>query len=130
MVDTLEYLYRGGRCSGVAAFVGGAFKLHPTIVVENGKMLPTKKYRGKMSSVLMNYAADRETDLHHARKQRVFITHSGCDEKLVDSVKTYLENLHLFEEVLITRAGGVISSHCGPGTLGILYILDEEQTDA
>lgn len=127
VVDTLEYLYRGGRCSGVAAFVGGAFKLHPTIVVENGKMLPTKKYRGKMNSVLLNYAKDQEANLKKARPQRVFITHSGCDEELLKSVYDYLESLGIFEEILITRAGGVISCHCGPGTLGVLYILGEEE---
>lgn len=127
VVDTLEYLYRGGRCSGVAAFVGGAFKLHPTIVVENGKMLPTKKYRGKMNSVLLNYAKDQEANLKKARPQRVFITHSGCDEELLKSVHDYLESLGIFEEILITRAGGVISCHCGPGTLGVLYILGEEE---
>lgn len=127
VVDTLEYLYRGGRCSGVAAFVGGAFKLHPTIVVENGKMLPTKKYRGKMNSVLLNYAKDQEANLKKAKPQRVFITHSGCDEELLKSVYDYLESLGIFEEILITRAGGVISSHCGPGTLGVLFILGEEE---
>ncbi|MDD6504969.1 MAG: DegV family protein [Lachnospiraceae bacterium] len=127
VVDTLEYLYRGGRCSGVAAFVGGAFKLHPTIVVENGKMIPTKKYRGKMNSVLLNYAKDQEANLKKARPQRVFITHSGCNEELLKSVHDYLESLGIFEEVLITRAGGVISCHCGPGTLGVLYILGEEE---
>ncbi len=123
VVDTLEYLHRGGRCSGVAAFVGGAFKLHPTIVVENGKMIPTKKYRGKMSSVLLSYAKDQEEKLKTARPARVFITHSGCDEALIKSVYDYLESLHIFEEILITRAGGVISSHCGPGTLGVLFIV-------
>lgn len=123
VVDTLEYLHRGGRCSGVAAFVGGAFKLHPTIVVENGKMMPTKKYRGKMSSVLLSYAKDQEEKLKTARPARVFITHSGCDEALIKSVYDYLESLSIFEEILITRAGGVISSHCGPGTLGVLFIV-------
>ncbi len=125
VVDTLEYLHRGGRCSGVAAFVGGAFRLHPTIVVEKGKMMPTKKYRGKMSSVLLSYAKDQEEKLKNARPARVFITHSGCDEALVKSVYDYLESLHIFEEILITRAGGVISSHCGPGTLGVLFIAKE-----
>lgn len=123
VVDTLEYLHRGGRCSGVAAFVGGAFKLHPTIVVENGKMMPTKKYRGKMSSVLLSYAKDQEENLKKARTDRVFITHSGCDEAWIKAVYDYLDGLHIFHEILVTRAGGVISSHCGPGTLGILFLV-------
>ena len=123
VVDTLEYLHRGGRCSGVAAFVGGAFKLHPTIVVENGKMAPTKKYRGKMSSVLLSYAKDQEENLKKARTDRVFITHSGCDEAWIKAVYDYLDGLHIFHEILVTRAGGVISSHCGPGTLGVLFLV-------
>ncbi len=124
VVDTLTYLHRGGRCSGLAALAGGALKLHPKILVEDGKMLPGKKYRGKMPVVIMEYAKELESDLQVARKSRVFITHSGCDEAIIDNVRNYLEELKLFDEILVTRAGSVISSHCGYGTLGILYILE------
>lgn len=124
VVDTLTYLHRGGRCSGVAALVGSTLKLHPQIVVENGKMLPSKKYRGKMSRVLATYAADLEEALKQARPDRVFITHSGCDESDIQSLYDFLKGLNHFNEILITRAGCVISSHCGPGTLGILFIAE------
>ena len=76
-----------------------------------------------MMSVIMDYTKDMEADLLQAKKDRVFITHSGCDSATVDSVYEYLKQLNHFEEILITRAGGVISSHCGPGTLGVLYIM-------
>ncbi len=122
VVDTLTYLHRGGRCSGLAALAGGMLKLHPKIVVKDGVMGPDKKYRGKINSVIMNYAQDMEESLLKAKKDRVFITHSGCDKEAVDSVKAYLESLNVFDEVLETRAGGVVSSHCGPGTLGVLFI--------
>lgn len=122
VVDTLTYLHRGGRCSAVAALAGGMLKLHPKIVVSNGKMDASKKYRGKIGSVIMSYAKDMEADLMNAKKDRVFITHSGCEESVINDVKTYLESLNVFEEILITRAGSVISSHCGPGTLGVLFI--------
>ena len=122
VVDTLTYLYRGGRCSGLAAMAGGVLKLHPKIVVEHGKMRPDKKYRGKIARVVMDYAKDMEESLKKAKKDRVFITHSGCDEAVIKEVQNYLEELHVFDEILITRAGGVISSHCGPGTLGVLFI--------
>lgn len=122
VVDTLTYLHRGGRCSSVAALAGGMLKLHPKIVVENGKMDASKKYRGKINSVILSYAKDMEEDLKNAKHDRVFITHSGCDEETIQCVKSYLEELALFDEILITRAGGVISSHCGPGTLGVLFI--------
>lgn len=122
IVDTLTFLHRGGRCSGVAALAGGALKLHPKIVVENGAMKPDKKYRGKMSSAILTYAKDLEMQLKNAKTDRVFITHSGCEEETIQSIYNFLEELNLFNEILITRAGGVISSHCGPGTLGVLFI--------
>lgn len=122
VVDTLTYLYRGGRCNAVSAMAGGVLKLHPKIVVENGAMNASKKYRGKINSVIMTYVKDMEDDLKEARPNRVFITHSGCDRQIVEEVHSYLENLGVFSEILETRAGGVISSHCGPGTLGVLFI--------
>ncbi len=124
VVDTLTYLHRGGRCSGLAALAGGMLKLHPKIVVKNGVMGPDKKYRGKMNSVILSYAKEMEEELRNARKDRVFITHSGCSQESIDSVKEYLESLGVFEEILVTRAGGVVSSHCGPGTLGVLFIAE------
>ena len=123
VVDTLTYLHRGGRCSSVAALAGGMLKLHPKIVVEEGAMHATKKYRGKIDAVILDYAKEMEEDLKQTKKDRVFITHSGCNQETIDSVKEYLQNLSHFDEILITRAGGVISSHCGPGTLGVLYII-------
>lgn len=125
VVDTLTYLYRGGRCSGLAAMAGSVLKLHPRIGVENGKMSPGKKYRGKLSKVIMSYVMDMEEDLKRARENRVFITHSGCEEEVIQEVIDYLKSLQVFEEILVTRAGGVISSHCGPGTLGVLFILKD-----
>lgn len=125
VVDTLTYLYRGGRCSGLAAMAGSVLKLHPKIVVENGKMKPEEKFRGKMTKVVMDYAKSMETDLKKARTDRVFITHSGCDAAEIEEVSAYLKSLNRFEEILVTRAGGVISSHCGPGTLGVLFIKGE-----
>ena len=122
IVDTLTFLHRGGRCSGVAALAGGALKLHPKIVVENGGMKPDKKYRGKMNSAILSYVKDLEPQIKNAKNDRVFITHSGCEEEIIESVRQYLSELGHFEEILITRAGGVISSHCGPGTLGVLFI--------
>ena len=125
VVDTLSYLHRGGRCSGLAAMMGGALRLHPRIAVAEGKMSPGKKYRGKMDRVILSYAQEMEAELRTARPQRVFITHSGCPESTIVPVRQWLESLGRFEEIHVTRAGGVISSHCGPGTLGVLFIAGE-----
>lgn len=122
VVDTLTYLHRGGRCSGLAALAGGMLQLHPRIAVKDGKMEPGKKYRGKMSSVIMTYVKEMEEDLKNARHDRVFITHSGCDAAVIGDVRAYLESLGLFDEILETRAGSIVSSHCGPGTLGVLFV--------
>lgn len=122
VVDTLTYLYRGGRCNAVSAMAGEVLRLHPKIVVENGAMDASKKYRGKINSVIMSYVKDMEKDLKSARPERVFITHSGCDRDTVNAVRSYLESFGIFHEILETRAGGVVSSHCGPGTLGVLFI--------
>ncbi|SEF97554.1 DegV family protein [Lachnospira multipara] len=122
VIDTLVYLQRGGRCSSVAAIAGGLLKLHPKIVVENGKMIASKKYRGSIDSAILKYVADLEEELAKAKKDRVFITHSGCDKELIAKVREKLEALNRFDEILVTRAGSVISSHCGPGTLGVLFM--------
>lgn len=126
VVDTLVYLHRGGRCSSTSALVGGVLKLKPKIVVQDGKMSADKKYRGKIDKVILEYVKDMEKDLLHAKKDRVFITHSGCPDEVIDKVKEYLKQLNYFKEILVTRAGGVISSHCGPGTLGVLFIAGKE----
>ena len=122
VVDTLVYLYRGGRCNAVSALIGGALALHPMIVVKDGKMDASRKYRGKIGKVIKNYAKDLEEDLKNAIPDRVFITHSECDAKTVEEVRDYIASLGIFKEIIETRAGGVISSHCGPGTLGVLFI--------
>ena len=122
VVDTLTYLARGGRCSSVVALTGGVLRIHPKIIVKDGKMEVSKKYRGQIKAVVMDYVKDMHYALLGARPQRVFVTHTSSDREMVENVKAYLESLGYFEEILETRAGGVISSHCGPGTLGVLFI--------
>ena len=124
VIDTLTYLSRGGRCSSVTALLAGTLKLHPEIVVKDGAMGVYKKYRGSLGNSVMKYATDLEEALLDADHDRVFITHTvrESERAIVDEVRKYLESLGVFKEVIETRAGGVISSHCGPGTLGILFI--------
>jgi DegV family protein with EDD domain len=124
VIDTLVYLHRGGRCSGLAALVGSVLKIHPRIAVSDGAMHPEQKYRGSNRKYVLEYVKDMEQDLLRARKDRVFITHSPCDKAIVDSVREYLEGLHHFDEILETDAGSVVASHCGPGTLGVLFIAE------
>lgn len=127
IVDTLTYLQRGGRCSAVTALMGNALKLKPRIAVADGKMGVSKKYRGNQRKTVLDYVTDMETDLLNAEQKRVFITHSGIAQEIIEEVKAYLESLQHFETISVTRAGGVISSHCGPGTLGVLFV-DKKET--
>lgn len=122
VIDTLTYLARGGRCSSVAALTGGVLRIHPKIIVKDGKMEVSKKYRGSIKKVVMDYVNDMHHALLCARPQRVFITHTSDNRELVEEVRAYLESLNYFDEIFETQAGGVISSHCGPGTLGVLFI--------
>lgn len=122
VVDSITYLYRGGRCSAVAAFGATALNLKPEIIVEDGKMRPNAKYRGRIDKALLKYVKAMENDLLKARADRVFITHSGCAQETIDKVYQYLKELNHFQEILVTRAGCVISSHCGYGTLGVLFV--------
>lgn len=122
VVDTLIYLHRGGRCSSITALLANTLKLKPEIVVRDGEMGVGKKYRGNIKSVLSKYVQDRKDELVEANPDRIFITHSGCDDEVINEIKKNLEDMNIFRDILITRAGGVISSHCGPNTLGVLYI--------
>jgi DegV family protein with EDD domain len=126
VIDTLTYLARGGRCTPVTALMANTLKLHPMIVVKDGKMGVSKKFLGKMDFALSKYVSELTKDLLAADKSRVFITHSGCSEATIEKVRVMLEELGCFDEILITRAGGVISSHCGPNTLGVLYYVNSD----
>lgn len=121
VVDTLTYLARGGRCSGATALVANTLKLHPCINVIDGRMEVGKKYRGSMNKALLHYVREKEEELKKADDTQVFITHSGVASEIVEQIRDYLASLGHFHEILETTAGGVISSHCGPGTLGVLY---------
>ena len=96
--------------------------LFRSIAVADGKMGVSGKYRGNQKKTVLTYVKDMEADLLRADKRRVFITHSGIAQEIIDDVKEYLESLQKFDTIHITRAGGVISSHCGPGTLGVLFV--------
>ena len=121
VIDTPTFLARGGRCTAVEAFMANALKLHPEILVKDGKMGAGRKVRGKPSVAVMAYVDGLIPALQKADTRRVFVTHSGSDREIIDAVKARLVELDRFDEILETQAGGVISSHCGPNTLGVLF---------
>jgi len=121
VVDTMEYLAKGGRCSSVVALAAGMLRIKPCIEVKNGKMGVAKKYRGKMSSVLKEYVSERLGAVSAVDTKRIFITHSGVSPEIVEAVRGYVKAEKPFIDILESRAGCTVSSHCGPGTLGILF---------
>lgn len=120
VVDTLEYLRMGGRCSAVAMLGANLLKIKPRIEVKDGKMGMGGKYRGTYDKVLIKYVQDMLSDTA-INPRRVFITHTKCDDSLVKQVIEEVKRLMPFEEVFETTAGCVITSHCGPNTLGVLF---------
>ena len=122
VIDTLEFLWKGGRCSGVAALGANMLKLKPCIEVIDGKMSVGKKYRGNIDKVIPQYIKDRLDSTPHVVRRRVFITHTFEDRAPVEAALKQAKDSGMFDEVLETKAGCTIYSHCGPGTLGILYI--------
>ena len=121
-----------GRCANcgavngsVAAIGANILKLKPRIDVLNGNMLSTKKYRGRTAKCFAAYADDMLKGKDNIRQNRIFITHSGIDPDIIELMK---EKIHEWqpdiENIYVTRAGGTISCHCGPGTLGILYMYE------
>ena len=122
VIDSLEYLHKGGRCSTIAALGANLLNLKPCIGVKDGKMGVGKKYRGKFSLVLPQYIAERMGDASDIRIDKVFVTHAGCDPEIVESCVNEVKRIAPEANVMITRAGCTISSHCGRNTLGVLFI--------
>ncbi len=122
VIDSLEFLYKGGRCSSLEAFGANLLQLKPCIAVRDGQMGATKKYRGRFADVLPKYVNDRIGDASDICLDRVFVTHAGCDMDIVNKCVEQVKSLAPFAEVHITRAGCTISSHCGKNTLGVLFI--------
>jgi DegV family protein with EDD domain len=122
VIDTLLYLWKGGRCSGVAALGANVLKLKPCIEVKNGKMDVGKKYRGNFDKVIIQYVTDRLKDRDDIDYRRIFVTHpSGVPRDVCENVIRTVKSLGPFEEVVETLAGGTISCHCGPVCLGVLF---------
>ncbi len=125
VLDTLEFLRAGGRCSALAAFGANLLGLKPSIKVfndQNGCMGVGKKYRGKLEKVIFEYIDDTLAEYDNIKTDRAFVTYSTMDADLVKKVYDYVEQKGIFKEIFITTASGTISSHCGPNTLGVLFM--------
>jgi len=122
VIDGLEYLYKGGRCSALSVLGANLLKLKPCIEVKDGAMGVGKKYRGNFAMVTKEYIKERLVNIDDIDTTRVFLTNSGCDETIEKETAELVKETGLFDEVFVTHAGCTVSSHCGPNTLGILFI--------
>ncbi len=123
VVDTLLYLYKGGRCSAVSALGANLLSLKPCIEVKNGKMGVGKKYRGSITKCLTDYVRDRLNNIDRIDPSRIFVTSTAVGDELPNLIAQQVRDYGYFKEILVTRAGSTIACHCGPNTLGILYML-------
>jgi len=122
ILNQLEYLKKGGRCSALTVLGANMLKLKPCIEVKDGKMGVGKKYRGNFEKCLKEYIVDRLSGRDDLELARVFVTHSGISKDLVDLAVNTVRELQPFKEICVTQAGCTVSSHCGPDTIGVLYI--------
>lgn len=123
--DQLDYLHKGGRCSSMKMLVANALKIHPKIVMKDGQLVQGGKYRGHMERCISQYIDELKNEYPRYEKTRCFVTHSSADPALVELAKKKVKASFDFNEIIETVAGSIITSHCGQGTLGVLFVYEE-----
>lgn len=122
VMDRLEYMVKGGRCSSVAALGANLLNLKPCIEVRDGKMAVVKKYRGHIEKCIAAYVKDRLDSRDDLDSGTIFLTHTAIAQEAVDATHAEIEKYHSFRNIYETVAGCTVSCHCGPGTLGVLFV--------
>lgn len=122
LLDQLKYMVKGGRCSSAAALGANLLNLKPCIEVRDGKMSVVKKYRGNYAKCLASYVRDRLADREDIVRNELFLTYTPVSEDCLNAVKETIDACGNFENVYETTAGCTVSCHCGPGTLGVLFV--------
>lgn len=122
LLDQLKYMAKGGRCSSATALGANLLNLKPCIEVRDGKMSVVKKYRGPYAKCLASYVKDRLADREDIQRRELFVTYTPIDNNCKQAVFEAVEQYGNFETVYETTAGCTISCHCGPGTLGVLFV--------
>ncbi len=122
LLDKLQYMVKGGRCSSAAALGANLLNLKPCIEVKDGKMSVVKKYRGSYDKCLASYVKDRLADRDDLQRENLFVTRTPVSDDCLQSVKEAVDSCADFENIYWTMAGCTVSCHCGPGTLGVLFI--------
>jgi len=127
ILNQLEFLHKGGRCSGVAALGANLLKLKPCIEVVDGSMKVGKKYRGTYEKCALEYVRDRLEGNDNIENDIIFLTWTGVDAKLLKEIEKEIKKYQKFRTIIVNEAGSTITGHCGPGTFGILYFRKENK---
>lgn len=122
LLDRLDYMVKGGRCSGAAALGANLLSLKPCIEVKDGKMVVVKKYRGHIEKCMASYVKDRLAERENLDDERIFITHTDVSKESLEATINGVRQYGNFKNVYETVAGCTVSCHCGPGTMGILFV--------
>lgn len=122
IVDRLDYLYKGGRCSMLSMLGANVLHIRPCIEVADGKMVVARKYRGAYERCIRQYLADRFRSKEQLDSKRIFITHTGLNDKALQTIREIVDSEMQFDEVIVSRAGSTITSHCGENTFGIIVL--------
>ncbi len=122
LLDQLQYMVKGGRCSSVVALGANLLNLKPCIEVKDGKMGVVKKYRGNYTKCLASYVKDRLADREDIVRKELFLTYTPVTDEALSVVKEAIDTYGNFETVYESTAGCTVSCHCGPATLGVLFI--------
>lgn len=123
-IDKMDYLHKGGRCSGLASFFATALRIKPSLLLKDGKIVVGQKYKGNSVAVAEKYTNNIFDMFQTPDPRRVFITHTLTDQAVVDKVKEVVAKRFSFAEVIETTASSTVTSHCGKGTIGVLFIND------
>ena len=122
LLDRLDYMVKGGRCSAVVALGANLLNLKPCIEVKNGKMSVVKKYRGSYAKCLASYVKDRLTNRDDLNRETLFVTRTPVSDACLEAVENAVNDYADFKNIYWTMAGCTVSCHCGPGTLGVLFV--------
>lgn len=122
VIDKLDYLKKGGRCSAVTAFGANLLNIKPSICMKNGTLAVEKKYRGAFRQCVRRYIEERlDAVKDRCVPDIIFLTHAACSEAVLEEAADLIRSRGIFSEILVTEAGCTVSSHCGPNTLGIIF---------
>jgi DegV family protein with EDD domain len=122
VIDRLDYLHRGGRCSALESEGSRLLKIKPCIEVVGGKMIVGKKFRGSFEKVMRRFIAAKLAERNDIDFERIFIAHAACSPSTIELVKTEISKYAGFKEIVVAEAGTTVAAHCGPNTLGIFYL--------